>query len=90
MRKNNVRQLFDQAYGNTVELKRECSEFTGLNLRTIQMLYANPNKGVSSSTAVKLAEYFSFKFGKDVLIDEIYVKRNPVIQEIANGILEKI
>lgn len=90
MPQNKIKDLFDNSPGNTVYLKKECSELTGINIRTIQMYYSDRFKMPSMNNVIKLRAFFSQKLGREIDIDEIIVARNYVVKRSVNTIIEKI
>jgi predicted transcriptional regulator len=90
MPQNKIKDLFDNSPGNTVDLKKECSELTGINIRTIQMYYSDKFKMPSMNNVIKLRAFFSQKLGREIDIDEIIVARNYVVNRSVNTIIKKI
>lgn len=87
---NNIKKCFDRTEGNTVELKQECADFTGMSLRRIQQLYSNPDSLINHENIAKLQQFFGNKWGRLVLMDEIIDNRNSDVEKSVNAILERV
>lgn len=90
MQKNNIKNCFDRTEGNTVDLKKECSNATGINIRMIQYYYTDNNKIPSVKNIFKLQEFFANKWQRDVSFDEIIIAHNNAPKKSAKTILSKI
>lgn len=92
MQKNNIKEYFNLVPEYTPSVIKEASEFTKVNIRTLQYHY-NGNDIVPSTLLLhKLSQFFSYKLGRNVTIDDLLTVRNSEheFKSKASEILAKI
>lgn len=60
--------------GRTSEMLKEASVYTGISIRTIQRYYREAHNRPTAVNLLKLIEYFSWKFNREVKLNEILIE----------------
>jgi hypothetical protein len=57
VKKSPFRRVFDALYGNTVELKKDCSSAIGIDYRTLNRYYNGDTERLNIDTATQFIEW---------------------------------
>ena len=92
MQKTNIRSFFNRVPEYTPQVIKDAATFTGLSIRTVQNHYNGSTFLPTANVLAKLAEFFSYKLGEPVSIEDLLNVRNNVqdIRQMAHDKIAKL